>query len=224
MDNKIKRHFKLSSDKNIKMTAIYDDESKSRKIKGYAALFDHKSRLTIERRNNEKRLVNLIIGKNAFDEVLQDENLDVVFNLNHDLDQVFARTKSGTLKVYTDDKGLVFEADLPDTERGREVYEMVNRGDWYECSFAAYLLQENERWERDDETKVWNNYVDKFIMLQDVCVATYHGKFSNTDVQVMMNTIDELEKSENTDLNTDSGEIDREKLDLDIFLIENERV
>lgn len=52
---------------------------------------------------------------------------DVIMQYNHQ-GEVFARCKNGSLIVRTDDKGLFIAADLGQTRRGREVYEMISKG------------------------------------------------------------------------------------------------
>ena len=52
---------------------------------------------------------------------------DVIMQYNHQ-GEVFARCKNGSLIVRTDDKGLFIAADLGQTQRGKEVYEMISKG------------------------------------------------------------------------------------------------
>ena len=52
---------------------------------------------------------------------------DVIMQYNHQ-GEVFARCKNGSLIVRTDDKGLFIAADLGQTQRGKEVYEMIAKG------------------------------------------------------------------------------------------------
>ena len=52
---------------------------------------------------------------------------DVIMQYNHQ-GEVFARCKNGSLIVRIDDKGLFIAADLGQTQRGKEVYEMISKG------------------------------------------------------------------------------------------------
>ena len=52
---------------------------------------------------------------------------DVIMQYNHQ-GEVFARCKNGSLIVRIDDKGLFIAADLGQTQRGKEVYEMIAKG------------------------------------------------------------------------------------------------
>ena len=73
------------------------------------------------------------IDKRAFDGV----NLDETFLLyNHNSDYVMGNTRSGTLILENTEKGLFFSASLPNTERARETFELVKRGDVNGMSFG----------------------------------------------------------------------------------------
>ncbi|MFW6275824.1 MAG: HK97 family phage prohead protease [bacterium] len=233
MNNKEKRYFNLNTD-DLKMRVLKDEKTGQNKIVGYGSVFNHKSRLIYEVINNEtkeERLFFEIIEPGAFDRVLQDNNLDVVLSVNHDFEKILGRTISGTLKLFTDEKGLRYECILPNTNLGRDVAEMVQRGDYYESSFNFTISRnENEgfRWEKDEDGE-WLRYVSNVTGLYDVTIATYHGAYSNTDVEVAVRTLkehieketpDNTEKREETTENTnDYNEV--EKLDLEIFMLNN---
>ena len=73
------------------------------------------------------------IRRGAFSPVLKD---DVRCLFNHDPNKVLGRTKSGTLAIEEDEKGLKFSCDLPPCQLGEEVRAMVVRGDVSGCSFS----------------------------------------------------------------------------------------
>src|SRR5262249_31979044 len=75
------------------------------------------------------------IAPGAFDRALKDQD-DVRALFNHNADYVLGRTASGTLRMTEDDKGLRYEADLPDTTVARDLAAMVERGDINGSSFA----------------------------------------------------------------------------------------
>lgn len=54
---------------------------------------------------------------------------DVFACYQHDTSQLLGRTSSGTFRLAEDETGLAFELDLPDTTLGRDVAELVRRGD-----------------------------------------------------------------------------------------------
>ena len=76
-----------------------------------------------------------VLAATAFDEVLKRDD-DVLALVNHDPTQLLGRTASGTLRLAKDDDGLAFEVDLPDTAYGRDVRELVARGDLRGASFG----------------------------------------------------------------------------------------
>lgn len=80
------------------------------------------------------------IRRGAFKTVLQD---DVRCLFNHDPNNLLGRTKSGTMSIREDSRGLFFECQLPNTSTGQEVYSSVERGDISGASFA-FAVQTQE--------------------------------------------------------------------------------
>jgi HK97 family phage prohead protease len=86
------------------------------------------------------------IAPNAFDEALKTDDVRALFN--HDPNYVLGRTVSKTLTLSVDKKGLRYDVDLPDTAAGRDVKELVRRGDVSGSSFG-FVVEEDEWDERD---------------------------------------------------------------------------
>lgn len=101
------------------------------------------------------------IAPGAFADVLDD---DVRLLVDHEPPPL-ARTKAGTLRLHEDERGLAFEADLPDTTAARDLRESVSRGDVDGASFRFVVGE--EEWQDDVRTIV------KVAALRDVTVATY---------------------------------------------------
>jgi len=55
---------------------------------------------------------------------------------NHDSSEVIGNNKNGTLRFTSDETGVKFEVDLPDTSTGRDVAELVGKGYIAGMSFA----------------------------------------------------------------------------------------
>ena len=72
------------------------------------------------------------IGRGAFDGV--DDDTRALFN--HDGNQVLGRKSAGTLRLSVDDVGLRYEIDSPDTQQGRDVGTLIERGDVTGSSFS----------------------------------------------------------------------------------------
>lgn len=88
------------------------------------------------------------IAYGAFDKSLRDK-ADVRALVNHDSNFIVGRVKNNTLRLSQDSTGLRCECDLPDTSTGRDLYQLVSRGDISAMSFA--FTAEDEDWgEMDD--------------------------------------------------------------------------
>ncbi|WP_242291602.1 HK97 family phage prohead protease [Bacillus cereus group sp. BfR-BA-01356] len=109
-------------------------EEQPSKITGYAAVFNSKT--TIGGWFDE------VIEPGAFARSLS-ENGDIRALFNHNWDNVLGRTKSGTLRLEEDEKGLKFEIELPNTSVGRDLAESMSRGDINQCSFGFWITEEN---------------------------------------------------------------------------------
>ncbi|PNK40031.1 HK97 family phage prohead protease, partial [Bacillus thuringiensis] len=83
-----------------------------------------------------------VIEPGAFARSLS-ENSDIRALFNHNWDNVLGRTKSGTLRLEEDEKGLKFEIELPNTSVGRDLAESMSRGDINQCSFGFWITEEN---------------------------------------------------------------------------------
>jgi len=162
-------------DAEVAECRILEEENK-RFLEGHAAVFNERSKLIFE----DGRLFNEVIAPTAFDKVLQDERLDVPMTYNHNRGQLLGRTKSNTLRLSKDEKGLAFRVEIPNTATGNEVYELVKRGDLYENSFGFVVSREDQEWAKDNE----GNYVRTIKNVQrlaDVAVCI-NGAYSNTDI------------------------------------------
>jgi hypothetical protein len=99
-------------------------------FRGYASIFDSPYPITDAYGEYQET-----VTRGAFDKTLA-EGADVVFLINHD-GAPLARSKSGTMQVRTDGKGLLTEAKLdPANPRAQELKSMVDRGDMDEMSFT----------------------------------------------------------------------------------------
>ena len=111
--------------------AMTEEEGKA---VGYAALFNS-STVIMDYFEEE-------IMPGAFDGA---DMSDVRALFNHDQNMLLARTASGTLRLSIDQKGLRYEFDIPDTTAGRDLRELLRRGDITQSSFGFTIDQED--WE-----------------------------------------------------------------------------
>lgn len=166
---------------NIEVRCISDECRSSetdgkRFIEGYAALYNHRSKLIFERGD----LFFEEIQRGAFDAVLSKENLNVIATPNHTYSQVLGRTTNKTLELTTDEKGLRYKVEIPNTSFGNDIYESIKRGDTYESSFTFQIDQKGQNWTKD-ETGNNLRFITKFSNLIEVGPVT-SGAYSDTKV------------------------------------------
>lgn len=78
----------------------------------------------------------------------------VLCRWNHGSDNLLGATDSGTLRLFVDDEGLLYENDLPETTAGRDVAALAIRGDVAFSSFAFRVLPNGEHWYIDGEDRL----------------------------------------------------------------------
>ncbi|MEK4201156.1 HK97 family phage prohead protease [Cytobacillus sp. FSL K6-0265] len=111
-----------------------DGENQSLRVSGYAAVFNSKTSIG--------EYFDEMISPGAFSRTLS-ENGDIRALINHNWDKLIGRTKSGTLILSEDERGLKFEIDLPNTSYARDLAESMERGDINQCSFGFYATEES---------------------------------------------------------------------------------
>ena len=127
------------------------------RLSGYAAVFNDSS-LPLPFKES--------IAPGAFRKTLS-ETPDVRLLINHE-GLPLARTKNGTLTLEEDERGLRFDADLADTQEGRDIYELVKRGDVDQMSFAFRVIR--QKWNDDRSRRV---LTEVSLADGDVSVVTY---------------------------------------------------
>ncbi len=104
-------------------------------VTGYAAVF-----------NEPTSAVGFteVIRHGAFSRSLKEtDNIRALYQ--HDDNLLLGTTQADTLRLREDNHGLAFELDLPDTTAGRDVLELVKRGDIAGCSFGFYVQEERNQ-------------------------------------------------------------------------------
>lgn len=137
----------------LKRSATLRAGKKPMTLEGYAALYDEETVVGGQRER---------IQRGAFEGRLND---DVRLLFNHDNNMPFARTTNGTLKLSVDERGLYYKANVIDTQAGRDLYAMVQRGDVTQSSFAFSISERSF----DDGVMV----IEKVGQLYDVSPVTY---------------------------------------------------
>lgn len=110
-----------------------------RRLVGYVARFDTEARIGT---------FTETIKPGAFRASLA-SGRDVLALADHDPARVLGRTRSGTLELREDAEGLAFELQVPDTQTGRDLLALAERGDLGGCSFGFTVADGGEHWEGD---------------------------------------------------------------------------
>jgi len=113
--------------------------SEKRTFGGYAAKFNTQS----------KNLGGFIerIDPGFFNKSRGDGWPDVIARYNHDDNMLLGTSAAGTLRLGTDNIGLIYEVDPPQSRQ--DVYELVERGDVAKSSFAFQMFE--DEWSASDQ-------------------------------------------------------------------------
>jgi hypothetical protein len=106
------------------------------------------------------------IAPGAFRKTLS-ETPDVRLLVNHE-GLPLARTKNGTLTLTEDDRGLYMDAVIADTQEGRDLYTLIERGDVDQMSFAFRVIRQKYNSDRTERTLTEVSLADG-----DVSAVTY---------------------------------------------------
>jgi HK97 family phage prohead protease len=136
-------------------------ENDARTLTGYAALYGSETRIA--------GMFREVIEPGAFRSALARQD-DVRALFNHDPNHVLGRTKSGTLALSEDERGLKYTVTLPDTQAGRDLWTSVQRGDVSQSSFAFSVDTDEWREQKSDDMPL---RVIKDVHLFDVSPVTY---------------------------------------------------
>lgn len=119
------------------------------------------------------------IAAGAFDEVLARDD-DVVALRDHNPELLLGRRSAGTLRLSTDGDGLAFEVDLPDTSYGRDVRELVGRGDLRGASFGFLPGRDAVSTAPDGKQLRTHTSIARLLDVSVVALPAYDG----TDVRL----------------------------------------
>lgn len=154
------------------------EEGDGMRFSGYAAVFNSASEPLpfIER-----------IAPGAFRKSLSARN-DIKFLWNHDAGEVLGSTRAGTLKLEEDSRGLRVEGLLPNTSRGRDVAELLRRGDVDAMSFGFSVPSGGDEWSEDGSERTL-----KSVRLFEVSVVSWPA-YTATAGTVAVRGLDKIAK------------------------------
>ena len=155
-------------------------EDGTMRLRGYAAVF-----------NDPSVPMPFIetIAPGAFRKTLS-ETPDVRLLINHE-GLPLARTKNGTLTLMEDERGLFMDAVIADTNEGRDLYKLIERGDVDQMSFAFRVIRQKYNEDRSMRTLTEVSLADG-----DVSVVTYPA-YPTTTVEAreaLRNAIDAIKE------------------------------
>ena len=143
-----------------------------RRLEGYAATF-----------GNEARIGDFVetIRQGAFGTSLS-SGRDILALVDHDPTRVLGRTKSGTLRLSEDTRGLGFTVDLPDTQAARDLLALGERGDLGGMSFGFDVPEDGDEWNGNQRTL-------RAVNLHEISVVqawpAYDGTIINTRAKAL---------------------------------------
>jgi hypothetical protein len=136
-------------------------------LEGLAARYNSRSQPI---RDAKGRTFHETIARGAFKSILA-SNPDVRCLFNHDPNKILGRTTARTLTLSETTEGLAFRCDLPDTQAGRDVHAMIQRGDINQCSFGFNCDPDDSDWSQEENSIL--RTIRNFRELSDVSPVTF---------------------------------------------------
>ena len=138
---------------------------------GYASVFDSPS---------QWMGFSETVTRGAFEKTLKARN-NIMLLHSHNPDLILASTRAKTLTLEEDDHGLRVTADLADTTWGRDVAELVRRGDLGHMSFGFSVPPGGDEWTEDMSERAINE-----VRLHEVSTVGAPAYLStSTDVRAL---------------------------------------
>ena len=150
------------------MEVRINEEGDKHKIVGYAAVFN---KMSLDLGGFRE-----VIRPGAFKKTIQEADVRALWN--HNADYVLGRTKSGTLKLEEDERGLKIEITPPDTQWAKDLITSIGRGDIDQMSFGFRPVK--DRWGTEDGENI-RELLE--VELLDVSPVTFPA-YPQTSVQV----------------------------------------
>lgn len=129
----------MSASPELERRAAAELRASGRRLIGYVARWDSPARIGsfVE-----------TVKRGAFAGSLA-SGADILALADHDPKAVLGRTKSGSLVLREDAEGLAFELSLPDTQHGRDLLALAERGDLGGMSFGFRVPDGGDHWNGD---------------------------------------------------------------------------
>lgn len=115
-----------------------------------------------------------IIAPGAFARTISDGH--PIFAVHHhNMADLLGSSRSRTLRLSEDDRGLYFELTLPDSSLGRDIHELVKRGDLASMSFSFYVNgAAGESWRETSSGEIERTLKDVILLeISTVAMPAY---------------------------------------------------
>lgn len=152
---------------DLERRAVAGVTASGRKLTGYVARFGTEARIGA---------FTETIKPGAFRASLA-SGRDILALADHDTSRVLGRTRSGTLQLAEDGQGLRFELQMPDTQTGRDLIALAERGDLGGCSFGFTVPKDGDHWNGDHREL-------RSIELHEVSIVQSWPAYANTEVSL----------------------------------------
>jgi len=153
----------------LQLSAVEADTEMPMRFGGYAAVFNSPS---------EPLPFTETIAPGAFRRSLNSGSEKLML-MNHNTDKVLASSKSGTLTLSEDARGLYVEAELPNTSYGRDLSVLMQRGDVHSMSFGFSVPNGGDAWSEDRSSRELRE-----VILHEVSVVAFPAYPATTGAQV----------------------------------------
>ncbi len=149
--------------------AAFEVRASGRRLVGYAVVFNSPTTIA----NYRER-----VAPGAFAASLA-RGEDVLALVDHDPGRLLGRTRSRTLRLAEDARGLAFEIDIPETSLGADILALASRGDIGGMSFGFNVPAGGESWNGVERTLTR-------VDLREVSVILSMPAYEGTELAVRM--------------------------------------
>lgn len=172
-----RKQFQVRNFRSLDLTT--KDEAAEKIISGYFVVF-----------NSETELYEGVFEEIAPESFEGVDLSDIRALIDHETSKVLGRTKSGTLNLLVDEKGVYGEIKVNENDtEAMNLYSRVQRGDVDQCSFGFNILDEEMETREDGSYK----FTIKAIELFEVSVVTFPA-YADTAVEARNKQIEEIEQ------------------------------
>lgn len=119
---------------------------------------------------------------------------DVQVLINHNKNLNVTRTMSRILKLWVDDIGLKFKAQIANTTYGRDLVENIRNGNISQCSFGFILGKNGDEYRFDTSHMIRKRTIKNINSIVDISFVTYPAYRDTVVTTFIRNTNDEKEK------------------------------